>query len=274
MPLAALAGDKTCTRELFEAHGLPVAAGRTFSREEIGQAAAFGVSLGGRCVVKPAIDTGAGVGVSIGLRTPREIRRAFLLAAAYSREILLEAEAPGDSYRFLVFRGRCLSVIRRETPSVTGNGSDSVRRLVLDLNSERIKGPGWRYGDPFFMPVPAGRNASAVLDGQGLSWNSTPEPGRVVRLAAIANFRTGCTFSECIRAAHPAACETAIRATDALGLELAGVDLMLRDIASPSRHLLEINTTPYLPMHYLIRNPDECVDPIRAILTGYFGLAD
>jgi cyanophycin synthetase len=269
-PVGALAGDKVAIRRLFEENGLPVPQGRSFSRDQVHQAVAYGLSLGKTCIVKPARDTSSGRGVSVDLRTGDQIRRAFAMAALYSDEILVEEQVAGDSYRYLVYQGRCVSVIRREFPAVEGNGMDTVRNLALRENAGRLRTTAWTEGAPERMPLPMTGESRRALRQQGLNWNSVPEKGRGVFLSTLANFRSGGTFSECIDGAHPAPMRIAERAAETVGMVLAGVDLITTDPALEACHIIEINTTPSMPMHYFIRNRAQGRDPIGMILRDYY----
>jgi cyanophycin synthetase len=257
---------------LFEQGRLPVPQGRSFSCEEPARAIEFALALRRPCVVKPAFDTSGGLGVTINLTDRKRIRSAFEFVSVYARQILVEEMIPGDSYRFLVYKGQCLSVVRREAARIVGSGKESVRRLVERENGGRIQRNVWTPGDPTAMPIQVDKKNAACLREQGMDWDSVPGEGQPVNLAPLGNIRTGGTFLEMTEQANPEAVRAAETAAEIVGLTLAGVDIISEDIQSPRFYLLEINTTPYIPMHYFTCNPEQGRDPIRVYLADFFGL--
>jgi D-alanine-D-alanine ligase-like ATP-grasp enzyme len=268
----SLAENKVAVRALFEQSRLPVPEGRSFSIDEPARAIEFALALRRPCVVKPAFDTSGGLGVTINLTDRKRIRRAVEFASIYGRRILVEEMVPGDSYRFLVYKGRCLSVVRREAARIVGSGKESVRRLMERENEGRIQRNVWTPGDPTAMPIQVDKKNTARLREQGMDWDSVPAEGQPVNLAPLGNIRTGGTFLEVTGQANPEAVRAAETAAEVVGLTLAGVDIVADDIRSPRFYLLEINTTPYIPMHYFTRNPEQGRDPIGVCLADFFGL--
>ena len=63
-----VAGNKPLVLRLLEEAGLPVAGHRVFRLRQIGKAVSFLEGAPGPCVVKPAAGTGAGQGVTTGIR--------------------------------------------------------------------------------------------------------------------------------------------------------------------------------------------------------------
>ena len=53
-------------------------------------------------------------------------------------------------------------------------------------------------------------------------------------------------------------------------MNIAGVDIVSSNIEAPAYHILEINISPSIEIHYAVRNSQEMTDPIRTILTDYF----
>src|SRR5258708_31228661 len=88
-------------------------------------------------VVKPAANTGGGVGVSTCVETPRQLLRAIAWARAYGPRILIEGQIPGNCYRVLVMDGEVLDTVLRRPPSVRGDGISTVRQLICGENRLR-----------------------------------------------------------------------------------------------------------------------------------------
>lgn len=267
-PTKVISGDKVLTRQFLSGHNLSIPAGESFRHDQAKRALDFALSLQRPCVVKPALDTWAGKGVSLNLSSPRQIRKAFHLASLYCNEILIEEFVPGENYRFLVLNGKCLSAVHREPASVVGNGKDTVRELVRKENAGRIHRSDWSIGDPEYWPIPLNRLARVTLKKQGLNLSSVVPKGQLVRLNNLCQVVHGATFYEVLDDAHPATVRAAELAASVIGLQLAGVDVISPDIRAPAYWINEVNSIPVLFLHYFVRNKSACKDPIRAILSS------
>jgi cyanophycin synthetase len=272
-PLCGVCGDKVACRGQFQQRQLRMPAGKSFHCHDISTALAFALSLKKPCVIKPARDTSSGRGVSVNLHTPRQIRKAIRLAGLFCDEILVEEFVLGDNYRFLVYKGRCLSVVRRRFPHVVGDGQDSVRALVSRENLTRARKSEWAPGDPVLLPMVLDATARLVLKRQGLSRTSVPAAGQRVTLREVCSLPFGASYWEVIQETHPALLGAAVEAMDAVGVALAGVDIISPDIQSEQYWINEINTTPAIDLHYIVSNPERCTAPIRTILEDYFDLS-
>ena len=127
-----LAGNKPFCYDILRREKIPVPDHVIFRPDELDRAWQF---LNGRksyFVVKPALETSAGMGVTTHVRTKRECRNAIALASLYSSTIILEDLVPGECYRLLVLNGRMIHAVRRRGVRVRGTSDRPLRSLLRE----------------------------------------------------------------------------------------------------------------------------------------------
>lgn len=250
MSTLCLAGNKPLVSALLAEQGLPVPPSRRFALASFQEAVAFMQAAGRDCVVKPARDTGAGMGVTTHVRTPSQLLRAAARAAVYGDELSIEEQVAGDNYRLLYLDGVLLDAVLRRPPSVTGDGHSTVSALLECANRARLA---------------AGANAAQTLVNcdldmrhtlarQGFTPASVPNAGQPVRLKTVINDNAADDNLQATHLLCDAVIDAGARAAAALGVKLAGVDVITTDPSRPLAEvggvILEVNTTPGFYYHY------------------------
>ncbi len=244
-----LASDKSLTNQLLSSAGLPVPRSQVVQSEK--GAVEAGQRIGYPVVVKP-LDGNHGRGVGLDLRTDDDVRNAFQAAWDESRhgEVVVESYVTGNDYRVLVVGGRLAAVAQRMPASVVGDGRHTVRELVDRENSDPRRGIGHERVLTRIRVTPA---ADELLARQGLSLDDKPAKGQRVLLAATGNMSTGGTAIDRTLEAHPDNVEIAETAALVIGLDVAGIDFIVPDIAVPVREqggaIVEVNAAPGFRMH-------------------------
>jgi cyanophycin synthetase len=240
-----LARDKSLCNSILAQAGFPVANGAVVN--DFAGAVQLAEQLGYPVVLKPA-NLDGGKAVSSDIRSLEELKEAWSPAYSASPKIIVEKHIAGNDHRLLFFRGELLVGIERTPGGVTGNGKDSVRALVDELNSDPDRGPG---PETMRYPVEFNDEARLMLRREGLTPDHVPADGEFIQLRRAANFALGgnVRFLE-DGDIHPDNLDLAIRAIRLLRLDLAGIDLIMPDIAKSWREtgaaICEINAQPFI----------------------------
>jgi GNAT-family acetyltransferase (TIGR03103 family) len=230
--------DKLLTRRVLEAAGLPVAPGQLAGDDD--QDAAF-LASHGAVVVKPCRGEG-GAGISVGVTDRAGLRDAVASASEHCSQVLLEAVAEGDDLRVLVIDDEVVAASVRRPPIVTGDGTCSIRQLVEERNEERIADGGFA--------TPLDDITAATVRSAGHDLDDVLAEGQELAVRRTANLHTGGTIHDVTDRLHPSLAALARDATAAIGLPVAGVDLMVVDPASDGPAVvIEVNEQPGLANH-------------------------
>lgn len=265
-----LMGNKALTYELMLEQGLRVPRHVRFDVTDQVMARALLEGIKRPLVVKPNGGTGGGRGVTTGITDTGALRRAALWAARFDTSLIAEEQLEGHSYRLLFLDGKFIDAIRRDPPRIVGDGRHSIKQLVADENRRRLE------GRPFvaLSPLKLDRDAISYLDAQDLHVRSVPAAGEtiVVKRAVNENASDG---NHVVRDdVHPVTIETCARLVTNLGVRLAGIDIIARDIAKPLTRtngmIGEINTTPGLHHHDLTTVPRQGLSIAAEILGQMF----
>ena len=242
-----IAQDKEMTRSLLRSCGVPVPEGRPVEHADDAWEAAE--EIGAAVVVKPQYGS-QGRGVATNLSTREQVVAAYDAAVRESSYIMVERFAPGDDYRVLVIGGRVIAAARREPAHVFGDGVHTITELVDTVNLDPRRGDDHSTA---LSKISLDTIALAVLDEQGFMPGSVPPAGLKVLCRRNANLSTGGTAEDVTDRVHPDVATRAIEAARAIGLDVAGVDVVCLDISRPLEEqggvIVEVNASPGLRMH-------------------------
>ncbi len=260
------AGTKPLVHEVLRDRSIPTPDFREFSLNRLSVAIEF---LEGHspCVVKPAAGTGAGAGVTTGVTTRRQLVDAAIAAAGYGGELLIEQQVVGSNVRLLYLDGRLLDAVERRPPTVVGDGKSTVARLVHRANQRRRE-RGLSAAQVFLK---YDLDVARTLVAQGLTWRAVPESGRVVQVKTVINDNEAVDNVSVVDLIANETVEVGRQAAQAIGVRLAGVDIVTSDLTSDLTRaggvVLEINTTPGLYIHEAKRPLSVAVPILEACLS-------
>lgn len=241
----SIASDKDLTKSLLSACGLPAPEGRMV--DDPADAWAAAQEIGVPVVVKP--DNGNhGRGVSLELMTQEEVEAAFPVADAEGSGVMVERYIRGEEHRLLVVAGKLVAATRGESIFVTGDGQATIRQLIdSQLNTDPRRGEAEEFPletivlekEPLIL---------LLLQRQGMNADSVPANGQKVLIQ-----RTGTYATDVTDEVHPDTARTACLAARIVGLDIAGIDLVVEDISKPlagqGGAIVEVNAGPGLLMH-------------------------
>ena len=244
-----VASDKSLTNRLLDSAGLPVPKSEVVRTD--GEAIAAARRIGFPCVVKP-LDGNHGRGVHLDLLSDDDVRKAFHGAVRQSREgdVVVETYVSGNDYRCLVIGGKLAAVAERVPASVTGDGEHTIRQLVEIANADPRRGIGH---EKVLTRIKIDEAAAELVQAQGFGLDDVAPTGTRVKLALTGNMSTGGTSIDRTIEAHPDNVEIAETAARIVGLDVAGIDFIAPDIATPVREtgggIVEVNAAPGFRMH-------------------------
>jgi cyanophycin synthetase len=240
-----IAKDKSRTKKILRRAALSVPEGRLVltEQEAVG---AFHV-LGGPVALKPEAGN-QGKGVSLNLTTVAEVRAAFTLASNFDRRVLVEKYISGCHLRALVVNGEVVAVAERLPAHVVGDGLHNLRQLIDITNADGRRGDGH---EKELTKITVDPVVLMVLARCGLTFDYVPAAGEIVFLRENANLSTGGTARDVTGQIGEGIAQVAERAARAVGLDVAGVDLVVPDFAAPAFEVtvIEVNAAPGLRMH-------------------------
>ena len=244
-----IASDKDMTTRLLASAGLPVPKQETVRSADAAVAAAR--RIGFPVVVKP-LDGNHGRGVCLDLQGDEEVRTSFEVARSESRRgyVIVESFVTGRDYRCLIVGGKMQAIAERVPAHVVGDGSHTVTELVEITNADPRRGVGH---EKVLTRIKVDDAAVALVKDQGWEMDDVPPEGQMVKLALTGNMSTGGISVDRTFEAHPDNVEIAEEAARMIGLDVAGIDFICPDIASPVREtggaICEVNAAPGFRMH-------------------------
>lgn len=263
----SIATDKYQTAKLLRLSGLPGSVNQFVHSEADAIKAAE--SMGFPVVIKPN-DLEQGVGVAADLRTVESVRKAYRSAIEKSSNILIEKHCEGQTHRLTVVHGEVVRIVKRIAGGVVGDGLHTIHELIDRLEneqSEQQKSTARRHKKKKLVDVDD--ETLDLLEQNGFSLQSIPAKGDYIKLRRRDNINAGGRNEEIeVAKAHPDNLSLAQQAANALGLDIAGIDLITQDIGQSwlTSHVVicEINAQPQIGA----RSPTNTYDQLLRKILG------
>jgi cyanophycin synthetase len=241
--------DKEDTHNLLRDLGLPVPRQRLVYSESQAMRAARRIEF--PVVIKP-LDANHGRGVSINLVTDEQVRAAYGVARenARGKSVLVESFIEGMDHRMLVVNSELVAVAKRVPGHVVGDGVSTIAELVDVVNEDPRRGIGH---EKVLTRLELDHQAERLMAKGGVDASAILPAGESFYLRSTANLSTGGTAIDMTDVVHPDNREMAVRAVQAVGLDVGGVDFLTSDITKSYKDvggaIVEVNAAPGFRMH-------------------------
>jgi cyanophycin synthetase len=251
----ALARDKFATSRILRMRGFRSPASACFQEGEEARGWDWAQS-NLPVVVKPNAGR-RGELIHLDISERSHFLEAFASVAKKFGTILVEKYLPGETIRFTVVNNQVVAAFTLALPTITGDGSNSVRTLIRQLNLRRSKAAVKKYKRPLKADD---LETIWTLKKQGLDLDAIPAEGRSVVLNKIGNRSTGAYAIDVTDSVSERYKEVVERASRCFpGLVLSGWDIIVSNMDSEPA-IVDVNGRPQFAGHYfpwegLPRNP-------------------
>ena len=242
-----IAGDKEETKKALSSAYIPVPKGIVMQHPENISAAIAHLQF--PLVVKP-VNGNHGRGITTHITSEEGLKQAFHIAAAISKQVIIEEFIEGHDYRFLVVNYKLAAVARRTPPVITGDGRSTISQLIEKENADPQRGEGHEKS---LTSIKINESTLNILASENMGLESVLPAGQTLFLKHTANLSTGGTSEDVTDYVHPFNKFLAENAARVIGLDVCGIDIIAKDITIPinagNGGFIEVNASPGLRMH-------------------------
>ncbi len=223
-------------------------------------------------VIKPCSDTYGGYGVTVNIKTIKELRNAIAESFVFDRKyFLMEQYIEGSHFRLLTLKGKFISCYQRIPAKIIGNGRDSIKTLIYNENKKRSTDSNM---DALY-PILVNNEVKRKLRSMNMSLKSVPKLNEEVFLRDNVNYSVGGELKRIDKVSESIK-STCRNMTEILDIYLGGFDIITSDINKPLEEtngvINEVNADPGTNCQYQITQRGEPVHVAEIILKDMFNL--
>ena len=239
--------DKLLTKEILDIQCLPIAKGGKIQNTL--DLLLKAENIGYPVVLKPRFGN-QGKGVIVNISNEKELLKSYNSLCKEYVDIIIEKCINGCDYRVCVVNNKVIAVSQRIPPSILGDGINTIKKLINELNKEELRGFGHE------KPLTKIKIDSEIVDciqKQGYDINSIIPKGIKIALRRNANLSTGGISLDCTDNICEENIDICIRTAEAIGLNICGIDICCKDISIPLKDqgaIIEVNAAPGIRMHH------------------------
>lgn len=160
----------------------------------------------------------------------------------HTRLAMIETPIKMPDYRVVILDGELISAYRRVPLQVIGDGTSTIKELIVGLQKQFFsEGRDTRLD-------PEDSRITNYLAQHDMTILDVPKKGQALTLMAISNLSAGGTSEDVTDKIHKKWVDLAIKIGENFNLRLVGVDLACEDITSPDAEysVIEVNSSPGL----------------------------
>ncbi len=195
-------------------------------------------------IVKPRVGS-RGRHTTTNINSFEDFLKAIGVAQIMTPYIIVEEHVMGDVCRATLVDGKLLGFYRAGVPTVVGDGTSNIQKLIEDKNKNKNE----RIGE-----VEINNEVLDYIGRSGFSLDTVPKAGEKVPLT----YRTGRLFGgvtkEMLDELHPSFVPILEKVGKIVGLGVAGFDCIVpdptADATSQKWGIIEANTLPFIDLHY------------------------
>ena len=241
------ADNKYLTAMMLEDAGIPCL--KTIRTKKIEDVFDFYHTINAPITIKP-IEGYLGNRIKYNLNSESEITSAFNWVMESENEVVVQPFFNGKSYRLLIIDYKFVAAVELTSPCVTGDNTNSIKQLIDELNNH----PERQIGDKGKLSiVEIDYITEQIILDNGYTLDSILPEGKVLFLKNSGNMKLGGSSTDVTELVHPFNKFLAERAAKIIGLNVAGIDILSKDISKsliPDNGIvLEINAAPDFRMH-------------------------
>lgn len=195
-----------------------------------------------RIVVKP-LRGEQGRGVSVDIRTIKNLHASIEEAKNFSSTVILEKFYPGRDLRVVVINNEVVAASIRTPPTILGDGQSTIRQLINKQNRRLLAATGGE------SRIPLDAETERCLQSLGKKYDSLLKSGEEIIVRKTANLHTGGTLHDVTDELHPELKRVSLAAANAIKIPVVGLDLIIKDITKPHYVFIEANERPGLANH-------------------------
>lgn len=231
--------DKTLTRRVLEKAGLSVPAQIMANEQKKNREfLAHYTSI----VVKPVAGE-QGTGVSVDVRTIKEMHSAIALAGKGGNQVILEQYVKGEDLRIVLINYEVVAAAVRHPPRITGTGNHTIAQLIERQSQRRARLTGGE------SRIPVDRETRRCVKESGYALTDYLPKGKILIVRKTANLHTGGTIHDVTEKIHPDLAAAAVIGAKALAIPVVGFDFIVPSISKPRYVIIEANERPGLANH-------------------------
>ncbi len=216
-------------------------------------------------VIKPSIGE-KGKYVFLNIKDQPTGQKAVNEVLSHYPSVNIETYHQGKDYRFICLHFKLIGLARRDPPTITGDGQSTIRKLIETENDRRFK-TNQKLGKRMLNRMRNWKRLEFNLNLQDLSLDDTLPQNKTITLYKIPNFSTGGSVTAIdIKSIHPSLAELAETTAKTIGLEITGIDILIKDLNKPASTrsrsstrggpatpdnatIIEVNSDPGLRLH-------------------------